>query len=72
MTNFVLVKLVLMISQKCFILESYGVGLRGVKCVRNKTRAVFFSLVFSFKEALLPNWFCFGTQVGGKCMIFLL
>lgn len=67
-------KAFLVISQKCFILESYRVGLRGVKNASNKTRAGFFSLLFSVwkKEALMPNWLCFGTQVGGKCLSFLL
>lgn len=59
MTNLVLVNLVLLISQKRLILDSYGVGIRNVKHVRNKTRAVFSSLVFSLKEGLMPDWFCF-------------
>lgn len=59
MTNLVLVNLVLLISQKCLILDSYGVGIRNVNHVRNKTRAVFFLPVFSLKEGLMPDWFCF-------------
>lgn len=60
MTNLVLVNLVWLVSQKCLILDSYGVGIRNVKHVRNTTRAVFFfSLVFSLKEGLMPDWFCF-------------
>lgn len=42
MTHLVLVKLVLVTSEKCLILDSYGVGIRTVKHVRNNTRAVFF------------------------------
>lgn len=40
--NWVLVRLVFVTSQECLILDSYGVGIRNVKHVRNKTRAGFF------------------------------
>lgn len=50
MTNLVLVKLVLVISQKCLILDSYGVRIRNIKHVRNKTRAEFFFLYSVLKS----------------------
>lgn len=54
MTNFILVKLTLVISQKCLTLDSYGVGIRNVKHVRNKTRAeVFFLPCIQFERG--PN-----------------
>lgn len=72
MTNLVLVKLVLVISQKCLILDSSGVGIRNVKHVRNKIRAGSFLPCIQFERGTNARWFCFErAQVGGKCMSFL-